>query len=163
MIELFIVNGIANTIDAEDKKNINTFLIGHDAIAIVVNNRNKLNNLNKQQIKDLFSRKIRNWSEIGGNDWSVNVSTVQDSSATRHVFKNKIMDGKDYSGTSVVIPDRRIISKVVHDWGGIGQISFAFSHNQKGVKAVSVDNHMAFVHNPDYPISRPLYLAHHFY
>jgi phosphate transport system substrate-binding protein len=155
------LGGVANEIDDDDKKDMQIFLMGHDAIAIVVNNRNKLNNLSKQQIKDLFSGKIRNWSEIGGNDWPVNVYTVQDSSATRHVFKKKIMDNKDYAGTEVVIPDRRIISKVVHDWGGIGQISFAFLHNQKGVKAISVDGHRASVNNPNYPITRPLYLVTH--
>ncbi|MFK5986293.1 MAG: phosphate ABC transporter substrate-binding protein [Pseudomonadota bacterium] len=155
------LGGVASNITAADQKNIASFLIGHDAIAIVVNKRNKLDNLTRQQIKDLFSGKIRNWSELGGNNWPVSVYTVQDSSATRHVFKNKIMPNSDYAGTTVVAPDRRIISKVVHDWGGIGQISFAFLHNQKGIKALAIDGQSGSVNNPNYPITRPLYLVTH--
>lgn len=155
------LGGMANQLDEEDKNGINAYLIGYDAIAVIVHQRNPLNHLTRQQIQDIFSGRIKNWSQLGGDNLPVKVYTVQDASATRHVFKRKILGSREYAGTEIISPDRRIISKVTHDWGGIGQISFAFLENQKGVKPVNIDRQSASVNNPNYQITRPLYLLTH--
>jgi phosphate transport system substrate-binding protein len=153
------LGGVADTVEQEEP--IKRFLIGKDAIAVIVNKRNPINSLTKQQIKDIFTGKINNWSQLGGEDVPIKVFTVQDSSATRHVFKKKIMAAADYHGTEVVAPDRKIISKVTHAWGGIGQISFAFLNNKTRIKTLDIGMQKGSVHNPDYPITRPLYLLTH--
>jgi len=155
------LGGMANTLADEDRKGIQAYLIGYDAIAVIVNQRNPIKNLSQKQLQDVFTGRISNWSQLGGENIPLSVYTVQDASATRHVFKRKILGDKDYAGTEMVSPDRRILSKVSHDWGGIGQLSFAFLENQKGVKAVDIDGQQATVKNPKYPVSRPLYLLTH--
>jgi len=89
----------------------------------------------------------------------IKVFTVQDSSATRHVFRKQMLDGDGYHGTEVVSPDRKIISKVTHAWGGIGQISFAFLNKKTRIKTLNIDKQKGDVNNPDYPIKRPLFLV----
>jgi len=153
------LGGVANSVQEEEK--IRRFLIGRDAIAVIVNKRNPISSLTKQQIKDIFTGKVNNWSQVGGEDVPVKVFTVQDSSATRHVFKQHIMGTDDYHGTEVVAPDRKIISKVTHAWGGIGQVSFAFLNKKTRIKTLDIDGKKGSVKNPDYPITRPLYLLTH--
>ncbi|MCU7835880.1 MAG: phosphate ABC transporter substrate-binding protein [gamma proteobacterium symbiont of Taylorina sp.] len=153
------VGGVADSVVAENK--IQRFLIGKDAIAVIVNKRNPVNNLSKQQLKDIFTGKVNNWSQLGGEDAPIKVFTVQDSSATRHVFRKQILGTEEYHGTEVVAPDRKIISKVTHAWGGIGQISFAFLNKKTRIKTLDIGQQKGHVHNPNYPITRPLYLLTH--
>jgi len=153
------LGGVADSVPAEDM--IRGFLIGKDAIAVIVNKRNPVNNLSKQQLKDIFTGKINNWSQLGGEDVPIKVFTVQDSSATRHVFRKQVLGNEAYHGTEVVAPDRKIISKVTHAWGGIGQISFAFLSNKTRIKTLDIGQQKGHVNNPDYPITRPLYLLTH--
>ncbi len=44
------------------------FIIARDAIAVIVNPENPVDRLTLQQISDIYSGKINNWSEIGGEN-----------------------------------------------------------------------------------------------
>ena len=44
------------------------FIIARDAIAVIVNPQNPVNQLTLQQISDIYSGKINNWKEVGGED-----------------------------------------------------------------------------------------------
>ena len=44
------------------------FTIARDAIAVVVNPSNPINKLTLQQISDIYTDKINNWSELGGEN-----------------------------------------------------------------------------------------------
>src|SRR5215211_8759857 len=46
-------------------------IIARDAIAVIVNPENPVNELTLQQIADIYSGKISNWSEVGGDDRSI--------------------------------------------------------------------------------------------
>jgi phosphate transport system substrate-binding protein len=141
-------------------KGATTTLIGKDAIAAVVNPANPVKALSNEQLKGIFSNKITNWSEVGGNDQAINVYIVKKRSATRKVFAKQVLGGIDYGKTAKVLtPDDKIVSTVSSDESGIGQISFAFLGDDAGVVPVSVDGQAATVENPDYPITRPLYLT----
>lgn len=42
--------------------------IGKDALVFIVNERNPVESLTTQQLRDIYSGKITNWKEVGGND-----------------------------------------------------------------------------------------------
>src|SRR6185369_4667566 len=44
------------------------FVIARDAIAVIVNPENPVGQLTLQQISDIYSGKIANWKELGGED-----------------------------------------------------------------------------------------------
>jgi phosphate transport system substrate-binding protein len=141
-------------------KGVTATLIGKDAIAAVVNSANPVKALSTEQLRGIFSQKITNWSEIGGNDQAINVYIVKQGSATRKVFAKHALSGIDYGQTAEVItPDAKIVSTISRDPAGIGQISFAFLEGDAGVVPVSVDGQEATVENSNYPITRPLYLT----
>ncbi|SFU54553.1 phosphate ABC transporter substrate-binding protein, PhoT family [Clostridium sp. DSM 8431] len=61
--------------------------------AVVVNKELGIDNLTKQQIKDIFSGKITNWKQVGGIDKDIFVIHRPSSSGTRATFVKTILDG----------------------------------------------------------------------
>ncbi|RKZ37150.1 MAG: hypothetical protein DRQ49_16705 [Gammaproteobacteria bacterium] len=140
-------------------KGVVATLIGKDAIAAIVNIDNPVTGLSSEQLKGIFTGKITNWSEVGGNDLPIEALVVKRSSATRKVFANAILDGENYQGVKVITPDAKMLSVVARKKGAIGQLSFAFLIGKKGLKSLSVDGQEPNVNNPNYPITRNLHIA----
>ncbi len=140
-------------------KGVQVTLIGKDAIAAIVNADNPVTELSSAQLKGIFTGKIKNWSEVGGADQAISAYIVKKGSATRKVFGKTVLQGDDYAGAKVITPDAKIVPTVARDTGAIGQISFAFLSDAKGVKHLNVDGQQATVENSNYPITRPLHLT----
>ncbi len=141
-------------------RDVNKFLIGRDAIAVLVNRNNPVDELSSAQLKDIFTGKITNWSEVGGKNLDISVYVTNAQSATRKVFGKIILGDAKYAGSRLetVRPDPAIADKVASDEGGIGQLSFALVGNSMAVKRIQPDGQEASVNNASYPITRPLYL-----
>jgi phosphate transport system substrate-binding protein len=136
-------------------------LIAKDAIAVLVNSNNPITELSSEQLRDIFTGKITNWAELGGEDLLIRPYVVKPASATRHVFAATVLAGENYHNVETISPDVRIALLVAQERGGIGQLSFAFLGDRHGIKTLIVDGQEASVNNPDYPITRPLYIATH--
>jgi len=61
------------------------------AFAMVVNKDVKVDSLTEAQIQDIFSGKIKNWKEVGGNDEKINIINRPASSGTRATFESIFM------------------------------------------------------------------------
>ncbi len=154
------IGGVARAVKPQFLDNgVVATLIGKDAIAVVVHGDNPVKALTTAQLKGIFTGEIKNWSEVGGPDLAINAYIVKKGSATREVFAKKVLAGAEYQGVEVVTPDAKMVTTVTRDKGAIGQISFAFLSGKNGVAAVAIDGQAATVENPDYPITRPLYLT----
>jgi len=71
--------------------------IGHDRIVIIVNAKNKtVKKLSKAQLADIFTQKIVNWKDVGGNDEPITAFISPVGSATRSLFQKIIMNGADF-------------------------------------------------------------------
>ncbi len=143
-------------------KGVKSYLIGRDAIGAWVNADNPVDSLSMTQLKGIFTGPITNWSEVGGRDAEISVYIVNPQSATRKVFAKVVLEGAQYEGKiNTVKPDVAILDKVASDVNAIGQLSFAFGAGHpkaSDVKKVAVEGQAATVDNPNYPITRPLYL-----
>jgi len=73
-------------------------LIGRDGIAVITNISNGVNNLTMVQVKEIFTGKIKNWSEIGEPNLPIDVFYMAPHSATHQVFKNVVLNGNKYVG-----------------------------------------------------------------
>ena len=51
------------------------FPLAYDALVIIVNPANPITNLTMQQVRDIFTGKIKNWKEVGGLDRQIKLVT----------------------------------------------------------------------------------------
>ena len=141
-------------------RGVKKFLIGKDAIGILVHPSNPVSELSIKQLADIFTGSITNWKDVGGIDSDIDVYIVNPRSATRKVFSKAVLRGIKYGGKRIrtIRPDPKILEEVANNPAGIGQISFSFIGKAK-VKRIKPDGQEASVNNTNYPITRNLYLV----
>ncbi len=135
-----------------------------DGIAIFLNEKNKVTNLNFAQLKGIYTGSITNWKEVGGDDTRIILYGRENNSGTYAFFKEHVLNKEDYSEYTQTLPGTAaVVNAVSKDKNGIGYGGIAWA---KGVKfaAVSKDENSKYiipspesVSNGSYPISRDLY------
>ncbi|HEB02768.1 MAG TPA: phosphate ABC transporter substrate-binding protein [Nitrospirae bacterium] len=102
-------------------------LIAKDVIVPIVYKDNPVSSLSWQQLSDINSGKIKNWSEVGGKDQIILVVTSHAGSATRDVFQKQVMKKEPYAGNARVVKSTRQEVRLVSKYkGGIGAVSEGF-------------------------------------
>lgn len=148
-------------------KSIEEIVIAYDAMAIVVHPENKVNDLTRQQLEDIFTGKIQNWSELGGDDLKIIPYSRETSSGTYEFFKESVLNDKNYVNGIMSMPATgAIIQSVNQTPGAIGYVGLAYLNED--VKAINVSyDGENFVQpsienakNNTYPVVRPLYFYH---
>jgi phosphate transport system substrate-binding protein len=120
-----------------EEKDLYAVTIARDAIAIIVHPTNPVGDLSFTQIKQIFSGKIRNWSEVGGHPRPIVLVTREEGSGTREAFQKLVMEKEEISLDSLVQDSNGAIRQVVSsDPNAIGYISLGLV-NEK-VKAVNI-------------------------
>ena len=140
-------------------------VIGYDALAVIVNPSNKISQLTREQIEGIFTGKITNWKEVGGDDLKIVAYCRESSSGTYEFFKEHLMMNKNYSTAVLNMPATgAIVQSVSQTKGAIGYIGMAYI--EKDIKAlkVSMDKGKNFVapnmenaKNKSYKVTRPLF------
>ena len=78
----------------DEKKDVDGTVIALDGIAIIVNKASKVEDLTVDQLKQMFTGEITNWSEVGGDDGEIVLIGREAGSGTRDGFES-IVDVKD--------------------------------------------------------------------
>ena len=78
----------------DEKADVDGTTIALDGIAIIVNNASKVEVLTVDQLKQMFTGEITNWSEVGGDDGEIVLIGREAGSGTRDGFES-IVDVKD--------------------------------------------------------------------
>lgn len=165
------VAGASRPLKADEKaKKVLGTIIGYDAVAVFVHKDNPVKDLTKEQLKDIFTGKIKNWKQVGGKDAPIAVNTeIQgEKRATMEMFNELVMDKAAYGGgfKQIDLPKDQIID-VARNPNAIGTPSLgllaAVPADVRGkVKALAVDGVPPTPENIQsgaYLISRPLNLA----
>jgi phosphate transport system substrate-binding protein len=123
--------------------------IASDVIVPIVHKDNPIDALTWDQLKDINTGKVKNWSELGGPDLPIRVVTSHEGSATRAVFQKMVMKKEPYVKNAVQVKStRHEINEVSKYKGSIGAVSEGFfALNPGKTKAVQSDT-----------VSRPLAL-----
>jgi len=142
---------------------LKTYMIAKDAIAVIVNPSNKIKNLTKQQVKDLFEGKITNWYKIGGNNAAVMVQTREATSGTLSAFAELALENKKGVEITKTAPPHGsnglMLQAVSSNKNAIGFLSLGYLNSK--VKAVTLDGVVCNVANANskkYSLVRPLLL-----
>ena len=129
--------GMSSKVTAED--NLNEYQIGVEGIAIVVNPDNSINDLSIDQIKNIFSGNISDWSEISDYSGKINVIVREEGSGTLDAFKDSIMNGSEIKDDAIVQNSAGAVKQsIVQDKNAIGFVSL--THLDDNLKDIAIDN-----------------------
>ena len=150
----------SSSVSADDKAILEVYEIAKDAIAVIINPSNPVSNLNKEQIKKIFTGEIKNWNEVGGSNAPILIHTRETGSGTLTSLEDLLLDKEKVVDRATPYASAELLKNAVaKDPNGIGFDSIGFVDST--VKAVSVNNirpSADTVNNGTYPASRSLYV-----
>jgi len=147
-------------------------IIARDAIAVIVNPENPVSELTLQQLSDIYSGKITNWAEVGGEDRPIVKLSRETNSGTHVYFLETVLrlgdsDAKTlFSMDTLLLPSSEgIISEVRDNPNAIGYDGLGYVPDDLKVIAVAELAGGAYVlpaietvNDKTYPIARDLYM-----
>lgn len=135
-----------------------------DSLAVFVHEKNPVKELSLQQLALIYTGKVRNWKEVGGNDAPLILYGRENSSGTYDYFREHVLEKADFSPTVQTLQGTAaIVNSVGRDPNGIGYGGIAYD---KGVRAMPLKKDAssaaiapseATVADGTYPLSRKLY------
>jgi phosphate transport system substrate-binding protein len=130
-----------------------------DGVGVVVNPKNSVTSLSTVQLGKIFSGKITNWKELGGEDKNINIYDRDTASGTRSVFWKKALKKGDVSAkANVVVSNGAMKTAIAGDPYSIGYVSVG--HIDATVAPVALDGvapNLANVKSGAYGVARGLY------
>ena len=69
--------------------------IGRDALVFLVNNKNRVSNLSKQQLRNIYTGKTTNWSRVGGTSGPIAAYQRNVTSGSHTLFLELLMQGAE--------------------------------------------------------------------
>jgi phosphate transport system substrate-binding protein len=148
------------------------FIVARDAIAVIVNPANPVSQLTLQQVSDIYSGKINNWKEVGGEDRPIVRLSRETNSGTHVYFLETVLrlgkkDNKTlFSMDTLLLPSSEgIITEVRHNPNAIGYDGLGYVPHDLKVIAIAKEAgapyvlpSIATVNDKSYPIARDLYM-----
>jgi phosphate transport system substrate-binding protein len=150
------------------------FIVARDAIAIIVNPNNPIGELTLQQLSDIYSGKINNWQELGGEDRPIVRLSRETNSGTHVYFLEQVLrlgDKEDrslFSTDTLLLPSSEVIGAEIRSnpnaigYDGLGYVT----PDMKVVAVADARNDLLefiypspeSVNDGTYPIARDLYM-----
>ncbi|MQW22462.1 MULTISPECIES: phosphate ABC transporter substrate-binding protein PstS family protein [unclassified Lactococcus] len=134
----------SSDIFAEEKTGIDASKITDHKVAVVgfapiVNENLKVSNLTDQQLTDIFTGKITNWKEVGGQDEKITVIGRTAGSGTRVNFDKYGLNGATEINGPTLDASGSVVQLVGQTPGAISYVSFSYI-NKPNVKPLKVNN-----------------------
>jgi len=147
-------------------------MIARDAIAVIVNPENPVSQLTLKQISDMYSGKINNWSEVGGEDRPIVRLSRETNSGTHVYFLETVIrlgskeDKTLFSMDTLLLPSSEgIIAEVRQNPNAIGYDGLGYVPKDLKMIAIAKEAGSAYVlpsiatvNDKSYPIARDLYM-----
>lgn len=153
--------------------NLQEYVLGYDGIAVIVHESNPVESLTIGQLSDVFTGKIRNWSELGAPAARIRLISRPSYSGTHGFFKDKVVRKGKKEGTEEFAPSTEFVEETADivdlvavgprtiSYVGLGYVTdqpvkvvgVALAEGQPAIKAS-----LETVRDGSYPIYRPLLL-----
>ena len=140
----------------DEKADVEGTTIALDGIAIIVNNASKVEDLTVDQLKQMFTGEITNWSEVGGDDGEIVLIGREAGSGTRDGFESivEVKDSCKYA--QELTATGAVISAVEANPLAIGYASLsAIGDTVKAVTVGGVECSEETVKDGSYEVQRP--------
>ena len=147
-------------------------IIARDAIAVIVNPENPVSQLTLKQISDIYSGKISNWKEVGGDDRPIVKLSRETNSGTHVYFLETVLrlsskeDKTLFSMDTLLLPSSEgIIAEVRQNPNAIGYDGLGYVPDDLKMISIAEEEGGAYVlpsiptvNDKTYPIARDLYM-----
>jgi phosphate transport system substrate-binding protein len=141
-------------------------VIGFDAIAVIVNSDNPINQLTTAQLKDIFTGKTTDWSQIGGRPGPIKVILRPKELGAYELFQEMVLGkGTQFLGGAEEIKENEKVSeRVRNDRSAIAFVALGGVGATKALKIAATETTTPIapseitIRNKSYPFTRNLYL-----
>lgn len=142
----------------EEAAQLEEIIIAYDGIVIVTHPSNKVENLTMEQVKQIFTGKVKNWKELGGEDLEIVVVSREDGSGSRDAFQEIVgySSGELIRNAIVASGNGNIKTTVATNKHAVGFISFEYiDETIYPMKINGVEPTAQNVLDQKYSLSRP--------
>lgn len=142
--------------------------IAKDALIFIVNKDNPVSTITSSQVRGIYTGKITNWKELGGDDLAIDPYVRDQDSGSQEKMETLVMKGekmKDFplfTGGSMIFP----YASVTHDKAGIGYTPYYYCtsmvRNLDEYKILRIDGVMpqeSTISKETYPFCSNIYAA----
>ncbi len=148
------------------------YIVARDAIAVIVHPDNPINQLTLQEISDIYSGRIENWSELGGDNRPIVRLSRETNSGTHVYFLEEVIrlgnsdDKTIFSANTLLLPSSEgIIAEVRENPNAIGYDGLGYITEEVKVLRIARDGFSDFIYptlesvnDNRYAISRNLFI-----
>lgn len=157
---------VSRSLKDEDKDLI-AFTVARDGICMIVHKDNAIGALTPEQIKDLYTGKLHDWSEVGGAKHSVTIVNKAEGRSTLELFLHHFGLKAEQIKADVVIGDNQQgIKTVVGNPYAVGYVSIGTAEYEAShgapIKLLPLNGiapTTASVKDGSFPLARPLNLV----
>lgn len=135
-------------------------IVAIDGIAVIIDKSNSVTNLSTDQLKQIYTGSVNNWSQIGGSDLPIVVIGRESGSGTRSAFEEilEIEDQAEYSNE--INSTGGVMAKVASTPGAIGYVSLDIINDTVvPVQINEVEPTEENIKAGSYSLSRPFVMA----
>jgi phosphate transport system substrate-binding protein len=147
-------------------------LVAIDALAIIVNPANPIERLTIDQLAEIFTGRITNWAEVGGDDADIILVSRETNSGTHVYFLDEVVRKGDSANKDIFAPQTMLMpssvgitSEIQRNPHAIGYDGLGYVTDHEKVIAVAEDAAGPFVlptvatgADGSYPIARGMYM-----
>lgn len=142
----------------EEKGKLKEVVIAYDGIVVVTHPSNKVKELSLEQVKQIFTGKVTNWSQLGGDDMEIVVVSREDGSGSRDAFQEIVgySSGELIRNSIIASGNGNIKTTVANNKHAVGFISFEYIDD--AISTIDIDGVAATAENvleQKYKIARP--------
>ncbi|MBE0429052.1 MAG: phosphate ABC transporter substrate-binding protein [Thermoleophilia bacterium] len=141
-------------------------LVALDGLAVIVHPGNSVTELSIDELAGLFTGRISDWQEVGGEPGPIVLLSRESNSGTHVFFKEHVLNEEEFAPRTLLLPSsQQIIDELVNNPRAIGYVGLGYVSD--GVRTLEVkedeaspgiEPNVASVQDGSYPISRPLFV-----
>lgn len=142
----------------EEKAGLNEVVIAYDGIVVVTHPSNRVKDLTLDQVKQIFTGEVTNWSEVGGDDMEIVVVSREDGSGSRDAFQEIVgySSGELVRSSIIASGNGNIKTTVANNKHAVGFISFEYiDESISTIDIAGVEATAENVLDQKYSLSRP--------
>jgi len=149
----------------QEERGVKLIPLGWDALVVLVHPSNTVTSLTLDQLKDIYTGKIANWKQVGGQDRKILVVARSGKiSGVGRMFRELVFKSpeQDFTPEAKIVEESAGVEQVVEKEHGAIAVSGVSSAQKRDVKLVQVNGKAPTNENikdGSYLLYRPLYLV----